>query len=311
MNDSMQKILNSKAINGWGLFWLVSIPISAAVVVEMLATDMSGGAGVSHMIGYAVRWAVPFIFLTVAASSVHTLFPGPFTTWWRRNRKHLGLCFAVAMAWQGLFIFIVSTTYRDYYFAEIYYFRDELEGTVGYLFLAAMVFTSFKFGRQLISASQWKLIHRCGLYFLWAYPFSVYWWNLFYYPMLDPFTEPRGLDYVLYFCGFAAFALRIAAWGKQRAIAARKLAGFENAPAWRKYLGAGIIALGLLAAVTGHLWQTTASAFLMGWAPSAEAELWLPFWPFVPFLPLFILGLGTMLVTHHANAQQQPSAQLS
>jgi len=30
---------------------------------------------------------------------------------------------------------------------------------------------------------------------------------------------------------------------------------------------------------------------------SADLVLWLPFWPFEPFLSLFIIGLGTMLVT--------------
>jgi len=36
---------------------------------------------------------------------------------------------------------------------------------------------------------------------------------------------------------------------------------------------------------------------LLAPAWSANLELWLPFWPFEPFLPLFIIGLGTLLLT--------------
>ncbi len=73
----MSEILKHKAINGWRLFWLISAPMSIVMVVEMMGTDMSTGSGVSSMIGFSVRWAVPFIFLVVAASAVPVLFPGP------------------------------------------------------------------------------------------------------------------------------------------------------------------------------------------------------------------------------------------
>lgn len=108
MSIDLNGLLKSKAINGWRLFWLISVPISLVIVIEMLVADISTGPGVSSMIGFSVRFAVPFIFLVVAASSVQFLFPGPFPMWWLRNRKYLGLCFAVAMAWQATFILIMS-----------------------------------------------------------------------------------------------------------------------------------------------------------------------------------------------------------
>ena len=98
MNIDLKVILKNKAINGWRLFWLVSFPMSMVMVIAMMGADISTGPGVSTMIQFSVRWAVPFIFLVVAASSVHSLFPGPFSMWWLRNRKYLGMCFAVAMA---------------------------------------------------------------------------------------------------------------------------------------------------------------------------------------------------------------------
>ena len=291
MSLDLKALLAHKAINKWRLFWLISIPMFITIVVTMMGTDMSTASGVSSMIGFSVRLAVPFIFLVVAASSVQILLPGSFSKWWLRNRKYIGMCFAVAMSWQGLFIFIMSYFFRDYYFENVYLFRDELEGSIGYIFLPAMVVTSFHFGRKHLSAKQWKLLHKSGIYFLWAYPFSTYWWSLSYY------QNPVPLDYVYYWCGFLAFAVRIAAWGKQRRQVMDRNAAESSTPLALKALGSAIIVLGLVWSAYGLYWQERVTGFLTTPEWSADLVLWLPFWPFEPFLSLFIIGLGTMLVT--------------
>lgn len=291
MSLDLKALLAHKAINKWRLFWLIAIPMFITIVVTMMGADMSTASGVSSMIGFSVRLAVPFIFLVVAASSMQILFPGSFSKWWLRNRKYIGMCFAVAMSWQGLFIFIMSYFFRDYYFENVYLFRDELEGSIGYIFLPAMVVTSFHFGRKHLSAKQWKLLHKSGIYFLWAYPFSTYWWSLSYY------QNPVPLDYVYYWCGFLAFAVRIAAWGKQRRQAMDRNATEASTPLVLKAMGSAIIVFGLVWSAYGLYWQERVTGFLTTPEWSADLVLWLPFWPFEPFLSLFIIGLGTMLVT--------------
>ena len=291
MSLDLKALLAHKAINKWRLFWLIAIPMFITIVVTMMGADMSTASGVSSMIGFSVRLAVPFIFLVVAASSMQILFPGSFSKWWLRNRKYIGMCFAVAMSWQGLFIFIMSYFFRDYYFENVYLFRDELEGSIGYIFLPAMVVTSFHFGRKHLSAKQWKLLHKSGIYFLWAYPFSTYWWSLSYY------QNPVPLDYVYYWCGFLAFAVRIAAWGKQRRQAMDRNATEASTPLVLKAMGSAIIVLGLVWSAYGLYWQERVTGFLTTPEWSADLVLWLPFWPFEPFLSLFIIGLGTMLAT--------------
>jgi DMSO/TMAO reductase YedYZ heme-binding membrane subunit len=291
MSTNLNTVLKTKAINAWSLFWLIAIPMSIVMVVEMMAVDLSTGAGVSSMIGYSVRFAVPFVFLVVAISSLQILFPGPLPMWLLRNRKYLGLCFAVAMAWQGLFIFIMSVFFREYYYEDVYLLRDELEGSIGYLFLPAMVLTSFHFVRKHLTASQWKLIHKTGLYFLFAYPFSVYWWNLSYYP------NPEAIDYVFYWMGFLAFGSRIAAWGKKRLKSAKRNAPQSGVPPALKLLGGAIIAFGLFVSASGVHWQEPVTTLLTTPKWSADLVLWLPYWPLEPYLSLFIIGLGTLLAT--------------
>ena len=291
MSVDLQSVLKSRAINQWNLFWLISIPMSIVMIVASMGADLSTGPGVSGMIGFSVRWAVPFIFLVVAISSLQILFPGPIPMWLLRNRKYIGMCFAVAMAWQGLFIFIMSTFFREYYFEDVYLLRDELEGSVGYIFLPAMVLTSFQFVRKRLSTTQWKLIHKSGLYFLFAYPFSVYWWNLHYY------EDPQLIDYVFYWGGFLAFTLRIAAWGKKRLQATKKSAPETSVTPAFRVLGGIIIAFGVFVAASGLHWQEPVTTLLTTPKWSANLELWLPYWPLEPYLSLFIIGLGTTLLT--------------
>ena len=303
MSIDLKVVLRNKAINEWRLFWLIATPMSIVMVIAVMGVDLTTPSGVRSMIQFSVRWAVPFIFLVVAASSVQILFPGPFPMWWLRNRKYIGLCFAVAMAWQGAFIFIMSNFFREYYYAEVYLLRDELEGSIGYIFLPAMVLTSFRFGRKYFNPMQWKLLHKSGIYFLWAYPFAVYWWNLFYY------ENPAPIDYVYYWGGFLAFALRIAAWGKKRHLAASTAE--RSTPLAYQVVGGAIVAFGLLVSATGLYWNKPVTAFLTEPKWSADLVLWLPFWPFEPYLSLFIIALGALLATKARSPARVEAAQLA
>ena len=292
-----KSLLKNKALNKWNLFWLISGPISIFMIINLLAVDASTGAGISEMIQFSVRWAVPFVYLVIATSSVQILFPGPFSRWLMRNRKYIGLCFAVAMAWQALFIFIMSYFFHEYYYSDVYYFRDEIEGSIGYIFLPAMVLTSFNFGSKLLTPKQWKLLHTSGIYFLWAYPFSVYWWNLYYY------ENPVLIDYVFYWVGFVAFALRIVAWGKQRYELSKRIDPNYKTPIESKILGGLFIIFGLLVSASGLYWQNLITSLFTASTWCAELELWLPFWPFEPFLSLLVIGIGTLLITKNKTTE--------
>jgi len=296
------EVLKNKAINGWRLFWLITGPISIAIIIGMLGVDLSSGEGVSSMIQLSVRCAVPWLYLAFAAPSIQVLFPGTLSRWLLRNRKIMGLCFAAAMAWQLLFILWLVTVYSDYYVDEVYVLRDVIEGVLGYLFLIAMTLTSFRFARKHLQPRQWKLLHKSGIYFLWAYAFSVYWWNLFYYP------EPSWLDHVFYWSGFLACGLRIAAWRKKR----RRLAE-QGASQSRPYpalmiLGLVLVMLGLAAAASDLIWRAPAEALLTGHAITRVPELYLPYYPPTPYLPLLFIALGAFFTTNSATARPPNSA---
>lgn len=292
MNNNQNELLKSKVINGWYLFWLITAPVSLLMVLTMMRVDLSSAEAVSSMIQLSVRCAVPFLYLAFLASSLQAALPGPFSRWLLRNRSKIGLCFAAAMAWQLFFILWLVGIHTEYYVSNVYVFSDVVEGVVGYAFLIAMVLTSFKFGRSRLTQKQWKLLHKTGIYWLWFYAWSVYWFNLFYYE-----EQAVVVDYVYYWGGFLAWGLRIFAWSKKRS---KRPAVQTNAGSLQRplllLLGFVALAIGLTGASFGSAWNPQVYEFLFNFGIVESVDRVMPYFPLVPFYPLFVITFGTFLI---------------
>ena len=161
---------------------------------------------------------------------------------------------------------------------------------MGYVFLILMVITSFRPGRRALSRKQWRVLHKSGIYFLWAYAFSVYWWAIFY-------SESRIiLDYILYGFGFAVWAFRAAAWHKERMKAATKDPSWSGPNPLLRVVGTLIIGAGVVLAFSGSAWYGPAEPWIYDYALTQVPELYVPYWPFEPFWPLLVIVLGTYLL---------------
>lgn len=272
-------------INGWSLFALVVGPLCLAMVWALAQKDMGSAGGVSAMIAFSVRLSVPWLFLAFAASSIQKLFPSAAGRWLVRNRRYIGLCFAAGMAWQALFILWLLAAHRAYYIEEVYVLRDAIEGVIGYAALAAMTVTSFEFGRRPLTSRQWKWLHTGSIYFLWAYAFSTYWHELYYYP------DPDLADYGYYGAALSAWALRLAAWVRQR-----RRAGAAEVNRAVLAIAGGLVVLAALGAASGGVWVGPAYEELYGFSLARPLERFMPFWPFIPFLPLFVAAAGAALL---------------
>ena len=203
-------MMRHKAVNGWTLFSIVVVPMCLAALLAMTAVDLSSSLGVSSMIQFSVRLAVPWLFIAFCASSLVAIFPGEFSRWVLRNRRMFGLCFATGMAWQLFFIVWLVVGHFDYYMEEAYDYLSLLEQVPGYVLLIAMTITSFRFGRSQLSPKQWKILHTGGIYFIWFVVWTTYWFELFYY------DDIQFIDYLYYWAGFTAWAVRMAAWTLKR-----------------------------------------------------------------------------------------------
>ena len=278
-------MLKSKVINGWNLFWAITLPISLAVILKMSSVDLSTARGVSSMIEIAVRCAVPLLYTTFAASSVNALFPSDFGRWILRNRKFLGLAFAAAMAWQLTFILWMVTLHADHYVNKIYALSDVIEGIGGYTLLIAMTITSFKFGRSRLTLKQWRILHTVGIYWLWTYAFVTYWWYLFYN------NQPLVINYIYYWMGFLAWSMRMAAWTKKRW---QKVDG-EASGVVNWLPGAAVAIFGLLGVTFGSPWGKAIYDFGFSVPALNTIGVYTPYFPFVPYYPLILMMLGAGL----------------
>ena len=120
------------------------------------------------------------------------------------------------------------------------------------------------------------------------YAWSVYWFNLFYYkgPALP-------IDYIYYWGGFLAVGLRMCAWGKKRL-------GKQNIDREQHllFLLPGFIAvlLGLTGSAFGSVWSPQVYDFLFGFKIIESIDTFMPYFPLVPFYPIFLMMLGAFLI---------------
>ena len=291
MSTNLQEILQSKRINGWNLFLLITAPISTVIVLSMLRTELSNGPAVSTMIELSVRCAIPLLYVAFAASSINLLFPSVFGRWLLRNRKFIGLSFAATMAWQLLFIIWMVSVYTDYYVERVYALSDVIEGVGGYLLLILMVVTSFKFGRSRLSSKQWKILHKSAIYWLWIYAWIAYWWHLFYY------NQPIALDYVYYWAGFLAWGLRMAAWTKKRWPSTTGPSTSGGASQLLYLLpGVAAVVIGLVGTAFGSPWGKAVYEYVDSVPLLKTIGIYTPFFPFAPLFTLFLMMFGAALI---------------
>lgn len=269
----------------WNLFFLITIPMSLAAVVQARTLDLSVAGDVSSMIQYTVRWSVPWLYLAFAASSLAALFPGKMSRWLLRNRRYIGLCFASGMAWQLTFIIWLVAGHWSYYLENTYALLDVAIQIPGYVFLTLMTVTSFEPGRRMLSGRQWRILHRTSIYFLWGTIWSTYWYELYYY------DDIQRIDYIYYWAGFAVWGARMLAWSQRH----RRASSGEAVASGVRHLlpGVGLVvaAVGLVGFAFGSLWAPW-TLELVGSLGMAGAVLELA----VPFLPIFLIGLGALLV---------------
>jgi len=205
-------ILKSKHLNGWPLFcWIAGIN-GAAVISYMPTQDLSGPYGVSEMIQMSVRCTVPLLYLVFAASAMHVLMPGKFSTWLLRNRRSVGLAYAAAMGWQLLFILWMWAGHWDYYTEEVYLLEDIIFQVGGYTFIFAMTITSFFPVRRRLSLLQWRVLHKTGIYWLWYTVASTYIYEITFY------DDRQVIDYIFVATGVLVYLMRVAAWTRSRMV---------------------------------------------------------------------------------------------
>lgn len=156
---------------------------SKSSLLSILSISVLFFAGVFILLGYSeeslrinIRWSAKFSLicfcLAFGASSIAGLFQNNFSNWLVKNRRHLGISFAVIHLVHLAFLVLL---HRD--FDPLFSIRSTVSlalGGLAYLFLVLMLLTSFEKFASLLSKSNWNRLHTIGGYWILAvFSFSI------------------------------------------------------------------------------------------------------------------------------------------
>jgi sulfoxide reductase heme-binding subunit YedZ len=164
MQASSQTSSTSGWLQGWaltGVTALVLIPVALLI----LAFGRFDAAAFERIIRLTARISLILFCLAFTAAGALRLWPSSWTRWQRRNRRYLGVSFAVSHAVHAAAIIGLVRLYpADFH--EVHR-GSNLPGEVGYLVLALLTATSFDRVYQAMDPKAWKALHTVGSYFLW------------------------------------------------------------------------------------------------------------------------------------------------
>jgi hypothetical protein len=104
--------------------------------------------------------------MAFTASALVELIPSDATRWQRRNRRYLGVSFAVSHFIHLAAIVGLATLDRELFWKLTNTATIVLAGTA-YLFIAAMTATSFDRTAAWLGPRKWRLLHLVGGWYIW------------------------------------------------------------------------------------------------------------------------------------------------
>ena len=144
------------------------IGASAIIAAATVAWCLREGSSLEDWLRLAratARIAFPFFVLSFAASGLYTWRRHPLTAWCLRNRRELGLAFALMMFVHLGVLAGIAIQFPDHYALATP--LTLLPGGLFYFVLGVLVFTSFAAWKIRLSRPLWKRIHVFGTHVMW------------------------------------------------------------------------------------------------------------------------------------------------
>ncbi|MFO6445936.1 hypothetical protein ACLBKU_02205 [Erythrobacter sp. NE805] len=180
-------------------------PFAYAIIASALAISLGHLLGhdplqrALYMTRFTARVGLPLVLLIYTASSLYRLWPNQWTAWLARNRRSLGLSFALT---HSVHLGAVLN-----YIAQPGSPPQPAAGIIGYVFIYMMAFSSNAASMKRLG-QWWHRLHAVGVQVVFLYYLSGYASMLF-----EP--EMRALGLAVVPMLLAALAVRIAAWRKR------------------------------------------------------------------------------------------------
>jgi methionine sulfoxide reductase heme-binding subunit len=150
---------------GWRVFWAATA-LLGIMALAMLAWAGWDADGYRLVIRATARTSLGFFLAAFGASALVSLHPGAPFRWLRRNRRYLGLAFAMSHAIH--LAAIVALANAD---AALFWTLTNpasvVAGSLGYVAIALLAATSFDRMVALLGSRAWRGLHKAGIWFIW------------------------------------------------------------------------------------------------------------------------------------------------
>lgn len=160
---SLQLNNNSNINQNWKLAFLC-IVLSILWFLGVFIFEGFNEASVRSNIRWSARISVIYFCLAFGASSFYGIIQNSTSVWILKNRKYLGVSFAIVHLIHLLFLVLLHC-----YFYKVFIHRSILElalGGLAYVFIVLMLLTSFDQVSKMISKSVWTTLHTLGGYWI-------------------------------------------------------------------------------------------------------------------------------------------------
>lgn len=141
--------------------WLFISLFASAVIASWSMGENSDLSAWQLWARYTARISFPFFLLAYTARPLHMMLGQPWTAWLRKNRRNIGLSFALLhiIHLAALVMFFVKSR-------EAVSLVTIIGGGLGYLFIVLMALTSSDKMIKRIGPMAWRRLHLVGMHYL-------------------------------------------------------------------------------------------------------------------------------------------------
>ena len=195
---------------GWVIVGWAALALSAMVAV-IITIYGSGEEAARVTIRATARTSFALFLTAFTATALVKLWPGDLTRWLRANRRYIGVSFGVSHSLHAAGILALAYITKGASIRETD-MSALVGGSLAYLFIAAMVATSFDRTAAMLGHRKWQILHATGMYILWA----IFAFSYGERAVVSIYYAPLALLLI------AALALRVVASMKRRRLVAAK-----------------------------------------------------------------------------------------
>ncbi len=152
-------------MNGWRLSGILSL-LLVGMSLYFAARHGWDVDGLRQVIRATARTSLLLFFLSFTAGALIRLAPFELTRWQRRNRRYLGVSFAISHFIHLAALIALATVDQDLFWKLTNIANIILAGTA-YLFIAAMTATSFDRTAAWLGPHKWRMLHLVGSWYIW------------------------------------------------------------------------------------------------------------------------------------------------